>query len=67
MYIKDLIKFAEDKGINTYDKNITEIIREIQIREGNSPCFGTNTSCKYRKNCLWADHCQIHGHKMEIK
>jgi hypothetical protein len=67
MLMEDLIIFARNKGIDQRGKSATEIIREIQTREGNTPCFGINIICKYRKNCLWADRCLVHGHKLEIR
>jgi len=33
-----------------------EIIRDIQKKEGYSPCFGTKTECD-RKDCLWRADC----------
>ena len=35
-----------------------ELVRAIQLDEGNSPCFDTNTSklCG-QDNCLWRGHC----------
>jgi hypothetical protein len=32
------------------------LIRDIQIREGFSPCFRTKASC-WEKECLWLDEC----------
>ncbi|HOI75357.1 MAG TPA: hypothetical protein PLO63_14525 [Syntrophales bacterium] len=33
-----------------------ELIREIQNREGYSPCFGTKDACD-EDECLWRDDC----------
>jgi hypothetical protein len=32
------------------------LIREIQIREGYTPCFQTRSACE-QKNCLWISDC----------
>ena len=32
-----------------------DIIREIQVKEGNSPCFGTKEACE--NECLWKADC----------
>ncbi|HXH64896.1 MAG TPA: Rho termination factor N-terminal domain-containing protein [Mariprofundaceae bacterium] len=35
-----------------------ELIRAIQIKEGHSPCYGTNW-CKpeWKEACIWKDEC----------
>ena len=37
-----------------------DIIREIQIREGYSPCFRTQEECD-EKECLWKSDCLKDG------
>lgn len=32
-----------------------DIIRDIQVREGYSPCFGTKETCN--EDCMWKDDC----------
>jgi hypothetical protein len=32
-----------------------EIIRDIQVKEGYSPCYRTKKDCEY--NCLWKPDC----------
>ncbi len=32
-----------------------EIIRDIQVREGYTPCYRTKTECE--NDCLWKDDC----------
>jgi hypothetical protein len=32
-----------------------DIIRDIQIKEGNTPCFRTKTACE--NDCLWKEDC----------
>lgn len=32
-----------------------DIIRDIQIKEGFSPCYGTKSKCD--ENCIWKPDC----------
>jgi len=32
------------------------VIRDIQVREGFSPCFGTKSACD-EMHCLWREDC----------
>ena len=32
-----------------------DIIRDIQVKEGYSPCYGTKLECEY--DCLWKPDC----------
>ncbi len=32
-----------------------DIIRDIQVKEGYSPCYGTKGKCEY--DCLWKPDC----------
>lgn len=33
-----------------------DIIRDVQVKEGFSPCFGTRDVCK-ESDCLWIEDC----------
>lgn len=33
-----------------------DLVREIQKREGFSPCFGTKETCR-EEHCLWREDC----------
>ena len=52
-------KIAKDKGV-ALDKTAKklDIIRAIQIAEGNNPCVGTSTdgSCE-QMSCCWRPDC----------
>lgn len=41
-----------DRRVGRFKK---DIIRDIQIKEGNSPCFGTKETCE--NDCLWKADC----------
>ena len=40
--------WAVDAGVG---RTKQDIIRDIQVSEGNSPCFRTNDACE--EDCLW--------------
>lgn len=59
MDMADIRKKAKDAGIKTaVGMKKLELIRAIQAKEGNFPCFGTaddycdQLSCLYREDCL---------------
>lgn len=58
MRIEDIQTKAYCMGINSHNKNKLELIREIQIKEGNRPCYATGFwwQCPYN-NCLWREDC----------
>lgn len=57
MNILQIRKMAKNLGIKTYRKKKADIIREIQIKEGNFPCFGTAKNWCDQINCLWRSDC----------
>ena len=59
MTLKEIREKAKKMGIvNIYRKKKAELIREIQTKEGNIPCFGTER-VQYcgEENCLWREDC----------
>jgi len=44
------------QGIEQMDRK--ELIRAIQVKEGHTPCYGTDW-CKseWRETCAWKDEC----------
>jgi len=56
MTIYDIRVIAKNMGIDPKKKNKADLIRSIQIKEGNEPCFRTGTSCN-QTNCLWRSDC----------
>jgi hypothetical protein len=57
MNILQIRKMAKNLEIKTYRKKKADIIREIQIKEGNFPCFGTAKDWCDQINCLWRSDC----------
>jgi len=58
MTVKELRAIAQDMGIRTKNLRKTELIRAIQLAEGNFDCFGRadgycdQLNCLFRKDCL---------------
>ncbi len=58
MTVAEVREKARALGISPSRKRKLELIREIQTREGNFPCFGTATDycdqldCCFREDCL---------------
>ncbi len=46
-------KWEVDVRVGRSKRNI---IRDIQVKEGFAPCFGTKEYCE-QKDCLWRDDC----------
>ncbi len=56
MKIQEIRKIAKLWGIDTrVGRSKLEIIRDIQIKEGNDPCFKTKETCE--SDCLWKSDC----------
>jgi len=57
MTIYDIRIIAKNMGIDPKKMNKTHLIRSIQTKEGNTPCFKTgNTHCD-QEDCLWKSDC----------
>ena len=57
MTIYDIRVIATDMGIEPKKMNKVDLIRSIQIKEGNKPCFKTaRTDCD-QTDCLWRSDC----------
>lgn len=59
MNMNEVKSMAKNLGITkTVGVKKADLIREIQTREGNFPCFGTATefcdqlNCSFREDCL---------------
>lgn len=58
MKMQEIRSMAKKRGINSFGKTKTELIREIQRKEGNFDCYGTAGSdcdqlqCLFRSSCL---------------
>lgn len=51
-------EMAEKMSIDSGSMDKKELIRNIQEREGNTPCFKTNRSPCRQYDCLWRLDCQ---------
>lgn len=55
MKMQDVRAMAKSLGINSFGKTKTELIREIQRKEGNFDCYGTAVgSCDQKDCCFYA-------------
>jgi len=58
MKLNEIRKMAKRHGIESVGKTKADLIREIQVQEGNFDCFGTamgycdQMSCCFRPICL---------------
>jgi len=53
----DIRIIAESMGINPKKMNKMDLIRSIQIEEGNKPCFKTAATYCDQADCLWKSDC----------
>jgi len=58
MKLNEVQKMAKKHGITSFGKTKANLIREIQLEEGNFDCFGTaigycdQVTCCFRSTCL---------------
>lgn len=58
MIVKEIKKMAKEMGINGAKMLKVDLIRAIQVKEGNAPCYQTGiTDCGQNGCCWWGD-CQ---------
>lgn len=58
MKIVEIKEIAKQHGIKVSKLNKTELVRAIQLSEGNIPCFNSNISEECGQyTCLWHDDC----------
>ena len=57
MNMAELNKRAKKMGIRAFGRKKVDVIRDIQIKEGNFPCFGTAEDHCDRFDCLWRSDC----------
>ena len=56
MRIQEIREIAKTWGVDTkVGRKKEDIIRDIQVSEGYSPCFHTKDSCA--EDCLWKEDC----------
>jgi len=57
MKMQEIKEIAKKWDVNTRIGRTKEaIIRDIQLQEGNTPCFGTKEVCE-EIQCLWRADC----------
>lgn len=61
MQMQDIRTIAKNFGIKTSRQNKVDLVRSIQVAEGNFSCFATavtgecdQTACSWRKDCFEA-------------
>ena len=58
MKVADIRTKARDLGVKNYSRlNKADLIKAIQVAEGNSPCFQQIEDCRI-DDCLWRGECQ---------
>jgi hypothetical protein len=56
MNIQEIRKIAKPWGVDArVGRSKLDMIRDIQIREGYSPCYATKEACEY--DCMWKADC----------
>ena len=49
---------AREKGLNIAKQNKVELIRHVQLEEGNLACFATDVDATCpRYQCMWREDC----------
>jgi hypothetical protein len=57
MNMKEVKEVAKKMGIPCGKMKKTDLVRSIQVAEGNSPCFQTGLSSCDQVNCCWRSDC----------
>ena len=58
MKMNEIRALAKSLGINSFGKSKAELIKEIQLKQGNFDCFGSaagycdQLGCLFRRSCL---------------
>ena len=56
MKLQEIREIAKSWGVNaSVGRTKQNIIHDIQISEGNSPCYRTKETCE--EDCLWKKDC----------
>jgi len=59
MEMKDVQNKAKALGIKINNFKKADLIRKIQIKEGDLPCYQIHGSSCDKKYCCWRKECQI--------
>lgn len=57
MKLAEVKSRAREMNIKASGKNKTDVIRSIQVAEGNYPCFKTAAGNCDQYDCYWRDDC----------
>ncbi|MEW6351097.1 MAG: Rho termination factor N-terminal domain-containing protein [Thermodesulfobacteriota bacterium] len=58
MNVRNIREKARELGVKNYSRiRKADLIREIQQKEGNSPCFESIPDC-WEFDCIWREDCQ---------
>lgn len=58
MRLSEIEKKAKRIGLtDTWKYNKKELIKEIQLKEGNSPCFASRKNRCEQSVCCWREEC----------
>ena len=58
MTVREIRTLARQRGLKNYGRlKKADLIRALQVQEGNAPCFQAITACG-EQGCLWRDDCQ---------
>jgi hypothetical protein len=57
--VKEIRDKARDLGVKNYSKlRKADLIKAIQVQEGNTPCYQEATDCQ-QYDCCWMGDCQV--------
>ncbi len=58
MKVTEIRTIARNLGVKNYSRlNKADLIRAVQVAEGNSPCYQQIIDCGEHQ-CLWREECQ---------
>ncbi len=58
MHMNKIKAIAKKMDLDSTSMGKKELIRSIQVKEGNIPCFKTNQPFCDQNNCCWRDDCK---------
>ena len=59
MKMTDVQTKAKNMGIKPKKLKKADLIRKIQVKEGNNPCFQTNVESCNQEDCCWRKDCLV--------
>ena len=57
MTVKEIKAIARNMGIQAGKMKKADLVRTIQMAEGNTPCFQTSVTSCDQENCCWRADC----------